>query len=268
MRFLLTNDDGIDAPGLWAAAQVLSALGSVLIVAPARNHSGYGLAHPPSASIAYEPYPVDGTLYPGVIAYALEATPAACAHIGLSGALAAEPVDLVVSGVNAGLNLGYDVLYSGTVGAALTAQMLGWPALAVSLDWGAAGEAHWEAAGRAIRQALALWQHGVDRTPTVFNVNVPNLPLSRVAGVQITTFGSETFLGKYQFATNGAAPGVIRAVRQNGGSRGRRNGAGLWEDSIAVAQGYVSITPMRPFPDVLCVVPWVEAREPAVVRHG
>lgn len=268
MRFLLTNDDGIDAPGLWAAAQVLSALGSVLIVAPARNHSGFGMAHPPSSSLTYTSYPVDDRLYPRVSAYALEATPAACAHVGLSGAFGPEPVDLVVSGVNAGLNLGHDVLYSGTVGAALTAQLLGWPALAVSLDWGKEGEAHWETAGRAIRQAMALWQHGVDRTPTVFNVNVPNVPLSRLAGVQITTLGSETFLGKYQFVANGSGPGVIRAVRHSGDLRSRRNGAGLWEDGIAVAQNYVSITPMRPFPDVLCVVPWVEAREPAVIRYS
>ncbi len=268
MRFLLTNDDGIDAPGLWTAAQVLSAWGSVLIVAPTHNHSGYGPAHPPSSSLNYTPFPVDGQRYPHVTAYALEATPAACAHIGLSGAFGAEPVDLVVSGVNAGLNLGHDVLYSGTVGAALTAQLVGYSALAVSLDWWGTGEAHWETAGRAIRQAMALWQHGVDRTPTVFNVNVPNVPLSRLTGVQITTFGSETFLGKYQFVADGATSGVIRAVRQNGDLRSRRNGAGLWEDSVAVAQGYVSITPMRPFPDVLCVVPWVEAREPAMIGRG
>lgn len=267
MRFLLTNDDGIDAPGLWAAAQVLSALGSVLIVAPSRNHSGYGAAHPPSSSLAYTSYPVDSLRYPQVTAYALEATPAACAHIGLSGAFGSEPVDLVVSGVNAGLNLGHDVLYSGTVGAALTAQLLGYSALAVSLDWWDRDEAHWETAGRAMRQAMALWQHGVDRTPTVFNVNVPNVPLGRLAGVQITTFGAETFLGKYQFVADRDAPGTIQALRHNGHIRSRRNGAGLWEDGVAVAQGYVSITPMRPFPDVLCVVPWVEAREPAALRY-
>lgn len=268
MRFLLTNDDGIDAPGLWVAAQVLSAWGSVLIVAPAHNHSGYGPAHPPAASVTYTPYPVEAPLADRVKAYALEATPAACAHLGLAGAFGGRPIDLVVSGVNAGLNLGHDVLYSGTVGAALTAHLLGWPAIAVSLDWWGDNEAHWETVAWAIHHAIAMWRRGADRTPVVLNVNVPNVPLAQVEGTRITALGSHSFLGRYRFVPDESTPHLIRALRREPLSRGRPSASSLWEDGAAVANGFVSITPLRPFPDVLCVAPWAEAPEPALISRS
>ena len=134
MNFLLTNDDGIDAPGLWAASRALAELGRVLIVAPNANYSGYGAALPPSRDVFCEAYPASGVTMPGIAAFSLAAPPAVCAQVGLSGALSRMPIDLVVSGINHGANLGRDVLYSGTVGAALTAYLLGKPAIAISLD--------------------------------------------------------------------------------------------------------------------------------------
>lgn len=268
MRFLLTNDDGIAAPGLWAAARTLAQLGSVLIVAPARNYSGYGPAHPPAASVSYTPYPVEAALVDRVRAYALEATPAACVHLALAGAFGVQPIDLVVSGVNAGLNLGHDVLYSGTVGAALTAELLGWSAVAVSLDWWEHGEAHWETVAWAIHHAIAMWQRGADRTPVVLNVNVPNVPLAQVEGTRITALGSHSFLGRYRFVPDESTPHLIRALRREPIGRGQAAAANLWEDAAAVAQGYVSITPLRPFPDVLCVAPWAEVPEPALIPRS
>ncbi|MDW8319451.1 MAG: 5'/3'-nucleotidase SurE [Anaerolineae bacterium] len=265
MRFLLTNDDGIAAPGLWAAARTLAQLGSVLIVAPARNHSGFGPAHPPASSVAFAPYPVEDSLADRVRAYALEATPAACAHMGLAGAFGGRPIDLVVSGVNAGLNVGHDVLYSGTVGAALTAHLLGWPAVAVSLDWWEQGEAHWETTAWAIHRAIAMWQRAADRTPVVLNVNVPNIPLAQVGGARITTLGTHSFLGRYRFVPDEETPHVIRALRREPLGSGQPPISNLWEDGAAVAHGFISITPLRPFPDVLCVAPWAEAPEQAAV---
>lgn len=261
MRFLLTNDDGIAAPGLWAAAEALAQLGSVVIVAPANNHSGYGPAHPPSPVVSYAPHPVDDKSLPNVTAFALEATPAACAHVGLSGAFGQQPFDLLVSGVNAGLNVGRDVLYSGTVGAALTAQLLGTPAIAVSLDWWERGAARWESARSALRQAIAMWQRGIEQTPIVFNVNVPNLPPAKLLGVRQTTFSTASFLGRYRFQPSPNGETSILAMRDDTVLRVQRNGAQAWDDAAAVAQGYVSVTPLRPFPDLLCVAPWVEIEE-------
>ena len=113
MNFLLTNDDGIDAPGLWAASRALAELGRVLIVAPNANYSGYGAALPPSRDVFCEAYPASGVTMPGIAAFSLAAPPAVCAQVGLSGALSKMPIDLVVSGINHGANLGHDVLYSG-----------------------------------------------------------------------------------------------------------------------------------------------------------
>lgn len=261
MHFLLTNDDGITAPGLWAAARALATLGSVLIVAPANNYSGYGPAHPPKETIAYKRYPAPGGDLPNVVAYALSATPAACAHIGLSGAFGRQPVDMVVSGINKGLNVGRDVLYSGTVGAALTAQLLGYPAVAASLDYSGSGVAHWESAGWAILRAIEMWRKRVEPTPIVFNVNVPNLPVLALAGVQVTAFGTASFLGKYQFGSDPHDEHTLVALRNDDRYAAQDDDPGRWWDSTAVVHGRVSITPLRPFPDLLCVAPWIETEE-------
>jgi 5'-nucleotidase len=261
MHFLLTNDDGIAAPGLWAAARTLASLGSVLVVAPASNYSGYGPAHPPEQSIAYERYFGKGCDLPNVTAYALAATPAACAHIGLSGAFGQQRIDMVVSGINKGANLGHDVLYSGTVGAALTAQLLGYAAVAASLDYSGSGVAHWESAGWAICRAIEMWRKRIEPAPLVFNVNVPNLAVQALSGVQLTTFGTNSFLGKYQFRSDPNDEHALVALRADDECLRAGNVLDVWSDSAAVECGRVSITPLRPFPDLLCVAPWIETEE-------
>ena len=169
MNILLTNDDGIAAPGIWAAAKVLARLGEVTIVAPEHNCSGYGAALPPARSISCFPYHHSEGHPDGVTAYGMAGTPATCAHAGLSGVLGGGPFDLVVSGINHGANLGRDVFYSGTVGAALTAHLLGVPAIAISLAAGPAGVAHWATAARALHQAVDLWQANAESATVVSN---------------------------------------------------------------------------------------------------
>jgi 5'-nucleotidase len=259
-HFLLTNDDGISAPGLWAAARTLATLGSVLVVAPARDYSGYGPAHPPTRTLTYRPGGTNGHAMPNVTAYALTGTPATCAHVGLSGAFSRQPIDLVVSGINAGANLGHDVLYSGTVGAALTAQLLGIPAIAVSLDYGGAGIAHWDAAGWAIRQVLGLWERRLDPAPLVFNVNVPNLPANALAGTRMAHLAPEAFLTKYRFQHDSHDDHTITVIRSDAPRAGT---ADPDSDVGALARGYVAVTPLRPYPDLLHVSPWLEVETPA-----
>lgn len=145
--------------------RALAVLGHVTIVAPASNYSGYGAALPPAQSLSCSPYRHPENYPDRVQAYILAATPTTCAHVGLSGALGGGPFDLCVSSINLGANLGRDVFYSGTVGAALTAHLLGVPAIAISLDVGLAEVAHWEAAAWALIEAVRLWQADVSGMP-------------------------------------------------------------------------------------------------------
>ena len=259
MNILLTNDDGIAAPGLWAAARALAGLGSVLVAAPARNYSGYGAALPPVKSIPYFPYTRAEGHPRGVTAFGLEAPPASCVQAGLSGALSGAKIDLVVSGINDAANLGRDVLYSGTVGAAMTAHVLGVPAVAVSLAAAPASQAHhWETAAWAIGEVVAMWlaYEGVQgAAPLLFNVNVPNLPRDEVAGVFVTCLLSrDSCLTKYAFITrtDDGAGSVMSVIPRNSP---RPASPELWSDAWAVASSYVSVTPLRLFADELHASP-------------
>jgi 5'-nucleotidase len=250
MNILLTNDDGIGAPGIWAAARTLAGLGRVTVAAPAVNYSGFGAALPPTRSVSCVPYQRGDRHPAGVTAYSLAATPAGCAHTGLSGALGGGPFDLLVSGVNHGANLGRDVFYSGTVGAALTAHLLGVPAIAISLDAGPAGTVYWDAASWALREAVRLYQANPEPSPVILNVNVPNLPASQLKGTLVTSLTDTSCLTRYRFEPDPHLENVLNVTHQDDG----RPAPKLWTDAWAIAAGYVAITPLRAIPDLLWVV--------------
>jgi 5'-nucleotidase len=246
MHFLLTNDDGIEAPGLWAAAGALASLGTVLVVAPVKNYSGYGAALPAATEISFWPYQRAGLAIAGVTAFGVSGTPATCAHVGLSGALSKRPVDLVVSGINDSANLGRDVFYSGTVGAALTAHLAGVPAIAISLDAAPSGVPHWETAAWAVEELVRTWQVRQTASPALFNVNVPNRPLSEVAGVQMTALGGTSFL--LTSAVRATSDNTLAVISPDGPAfRPTEPGSDGW----ALNRGYVSITPLRVPHDLL-----------------
>ncbi len=254
MNFLLTNDDGIAAPGLWAAARALSALGRVLIVAPSANYSGYGAALPPADEISFSLRPSPRDL-PGVLAFAVDGTPATCAHVGLSGALNSMPIDLVVSGINAGLNVGRDVFLSGTVGAALTARILGFPAIAVSLQTGNNSGEHWDTAGACLAELVQIFGETIRRDDVPYNINVPNRPLHELAGVRVTTLSAHTCLDNYQLAVKNGERLQVERIWQD---RERQHPPG--SDAWAVAHGYVSLTRLRLLRDASHeTAPWRDA---------
>ncbi len=257
MNFLLTNDDGIAAPGLWAAARALAALGRVLIVAPSANYSGYGAALPPAGEISFALRPSPRDL-PFVTAFAVDATPATCAHVGLSGALSAMPIDLVVSGINAGLNVGRDVFLSGTVGAALTARILGYPAIAISMEVGNNCGEHWDTAGACLTELVQTFGETIRLDDAPYNVNVPNRPLHELAGVRVTTLSAHSCLDNYQLAvTSGERLQVQRAWRE----REQAHPAG--SDAWAIANGYISLTRQRLLRDAGNeTAPWRDAQLP------
>ncbi|MCY3953043.1 MAG: 5'/3'-nucleotidase SurE [bacterium] len=185
MRVLVTNDDGIGAPGLAALARRAVAAGhDTFVLAPRQEMSGSGasmgslaLHHP----IEVRPWTIP-TLN-GVPAHAAAATPAACAILGCLGAVGPPP-DLVLSGINHGFNVGRSALHSGTVGAAITAAAWGAKGLAVSTAW-ADGEVHWETAA-AVALDLSGWLMDADDLRAL-NVNVPNTPHDELRGVRWAT---------------------------------------------------------------------------------
>jgi len=180
MRVLVTNDDGVFAPGLAALALAVASEGhDVLIAAPSGECSGAGAALCPlhlTGKIAYSPVTLPG-LEP-VPTRAVDGPPALAVLSACLGGFGPPP-DAVVSGINAGGNTGRAVLHSGTVGAALTAANFGRPAMAVSLALGT--PAHWETAATTAA-ALLPWLDKL-KPPSVLNVNVPNVPRAHVRGV-------------------------------------------------------------------------------------
>jgi 5'-nucleotidase len=192
MRVLVTNDDGVDAPGLAALTRALitwadasAAAGGphhqIVVVAPSSNFSGAGAAVgsvTDGTRIAYRRSQVRGA--EAVDAYGLDASPALSVIAGALGAVGPKP-DLVLSGINHGVNVGRSVLHSGTVGAALTASQLGISALAVSLRSGGRPD-HWESAADLAVALIPM----LDQAPvrTVLNLNVPSLPLAEIRGLR------------------------------------------------------------------------------------
>lgn len=178
VRVLVTNDDGVDSPGLRPLTDALRAAGhSVLAVVPLEDRSGSGTALRlrPGVPVRMRTVREDD----GVRVIGLDGDPALAVVLARMGAFGNRP-DTVVSGVNAGANTGRSILHSGTVGAALTASALGMSALAVSIA--ADNPRHWDAAAGAAVECLA-WLGGARRR-TVLNVNVPDLPAASVRGVR------------------------------------------------------------------------------------
>jgi 5'-nucleotidase len=223
---LVSNDDGIHAPGIAALATALEAVGEVWVVAPDRERSAVG-----HALTLHRPLTADQL---GPRRFAVNGTPSDCVNLALLGLLPVRP-RLVVAGVNAGSNLGDDVTYSGTVSAALEAALLGVSGLAVSLTR-PSGPASYRSAARAAARLVPLLLREPDRGATLLNVNVPPGPLR---GVKLTRLGRRLYSEK---------------VVERQDPRGRRYfwigvGPPAWEagedtDYAAVHAGYVSVTPL------------------------
>jgi len=233
LRVLVTNDDGIAAPGLSALAAAISRLGhDVVAAAPASDHSGASSAIGPMGSRdGVEVTPVELEAAPGVPAFAVDAPPALAVIVARLGAFGDTP-DVVVSGINPGPNTGRSVLHSGTVGAALTAANMGLSGLAVSIGTG--DPAHYETA--AVVGAGALGWVAAAPPKTVLNVNVPNLPLAELRGVQparLAPFGTvRTTLGE---EVEGRLQVELRETEDE---------LEPDTDTALVLAGYVAVTPL------------------------
>lgn len=229
MRILISNDDGVHAPGLLALHDALEGYGERIVMAPDQDRSGA------SSSLT-----LDRPLQPlqlGNGFISINGTPTDCVHLGLHGYLPQLP-DMVVSGINLGANLGDDVLYSGTVAAAVEGRFLALPAFAFSL----ASRAPDNLPAAAHIARLLVEQHADLALPprTVLNVNIPNLPLEHIRGIRLTRLGHRA---------RAAAP--VKVVNPRGkegwwiAAAGDVEDGGPGTDFHALMQGYVSITPLQ-----------------------
>lgn len=233
-RILVSNDDGVRAPGIAAVAQILQAIGQVTIVAPAQNQSAKGHSIVTSDPVFRE----DLTLPNGLRAIGLTATPASTVNIAIRNIVTPKP-DLVVAGINAGLNLGYSGYLSGTVAVAREAAMHGIPAIAASIAAAAPPRDLGTAAEEVLGVARRVKQYGMPPN-TFLNVSVPAVPPGGLKGYRITTQALQRY-GEEAFAEMRHPSGrtIYWNVYKEGGTG--PEGTDMW----AVANGYVSVTPMK-----------------------
>jgi 5'-nucleotidase len=232
MELLISNDDGIDATGIRVLAEAMSGLGGVTIVAPDKNRSGASNSLTLDAPIRITE--VEKSVFK------VTCTQTDCVHVALTGLLEEDP-DIVVSGINAGANLGDDVIYSGTVAAAMEGRFLGYPAVALSLVFGEHRQKHHyntaaEAAVRLVRQL----QRDPLPADTILNVNVPDCPWSEIRGFEVTRLGHRHRAEK-----------VIKTTDPRGheiywiGAAGAEQDAGPGTDFDAVRRNFISVTPIH-----------------------
>lgn len=227
MKILVSNDDGYLATGINVLTDALSEIAEVVVVAPDRNRSAASnsltLSDPLRVSkVAEGRFRVNGT-------------PSDCVHLALTGFLDEEP-DLVVSGINHGANLGDDVIYSGTVAAAMEGRFLGFPTIAVSL----VGHRHFDTAARVARELVERLARNTLPSEFIFNVNVPDRPYDELTGIKVARLG---FRHKSE--------PIVESADAHGrtiywvGPAGKGQDSGEGTDFNAIDQGAVAITPLK-----------------------
>ena len=229
MRILVSNDDGYFAAGIAALAEAMRALGDVTVIAPEQNQSGssHSLTLHRPLSVQQS---ANGFRY-------VNGTPTDCVHIALTG-LVDDPPDIVVSGINNGLNMGDDTIYSGTVAAAMEGFLFGVPSFAFSLvdrEW-----THLEAAARVARNVVARVMDSRPTAPFLLNVNIPSHERVDDAPIVVTRLGKR-HPSEPVHAMESPRGGTIYWI----GAAGAARDAGPGTDFHAVANGQVSVTPLQ-----------------------
>ena len=227
MRILISNDDGYQADGIIQLAKSLSEIAEVIVVAPSENKS----AASSSLTIGkpLKPIQIENNVY------AINATPSDCVHLALCGFIK-EPIDIVVTGINFGANLGDDVIYSGTVAGAIEGRFLGLPSIAMSLaSWECN---HFDTAGNIAKILVDQIEKAAFSNNTIINVNVPDIPMKDIMGIKRTRLGSR----------HKSAPSIQDSknpslfwIGENGKEADNVEGT----DFHAISNNYVSVTPLQ-----------------------
>ena len=235
MHILITNDDGVSAPGLLALAQAMRQFGQVSIVAPDHDWSGYGHTKHFKRPLRIE----EVTLKDGTKALATDGSPADCVALAAMGLLD-DPIDIVVSGINSDANVGYDLSYSGTAGAVKEALIWRIPGIAISLDGQRKPNPNYNLAAAVACQVMQTLLDNDLPTDIHLNVNIPNIPTQQFKGIQLTRTGHRVYRDKLEIRTDPRGNSyywiggdVPTGIPQEG------------TDIGAIALGYASITPLK-----------------------
>lgn len=229
MKILVSNDDGYLATGINVLADALEKVADVVVFAPDRNRSAASNSLTLSTPLRVKQV--------GDNRYSVNGTPSDCVHLALTGYLDYEP-DLVVSGINHGANLGDDVIYSGTVAAAMEGRFLGLPTIAVSLV--GHGLTHFDTAARVVANMVQKLESSELSADVILNVNVPDRPFDDLTGITAARLG---FRHKSE--------PVVRSKDPHGrtifwvGPAGKGQDAGEGTDFHAIEKGAVSVTPLK-----------------------
>ena len=244
MRVLISNDDGYKADGIIQLAKSLSEIAEVIVVAPSENKS----AASSSLTIGkpLKPIQIEKNVY------AIDATPSDCVHLALCGYVK-ESIDLVVTGINFGANLGDDVIYSGTVAGAIEGRFLGLPSIAMSLaSWECK---HFDTAGEIAKLLVAQINKAPLANNTIINVNVPDIPMTEINGIKSTRLGNRH---KSEPSIQDLKDPSLYWIGENG--KEADNGEGT--DFHAVSNNFVSVTPLQidltKYPEINKISEWLE----------
>lgn len=234
MKILVTNDDGVHSPGLWALAEALKDQGDVTVVAPDRDQSGVGAAMTllDVVRAAEIKSPVEG-----IEAFAVQGTPADCVILATE-ALVSEPIDIVVSGINQGANLGLDIINSGTMGGAFQGFFRGKPSIAVSVT--SLTDVRFEAGAQAAAALVATIAANGMSTPMLLNMNLPNIAADQIESVEVTKLGPRAYIESVERGHDGRRTHYW--IRHNKPvNHNVAEGTDVW----AVRNKRVSITPIH-----------------------
>lgn len=236
MNILITNDDGINAPGIIALAKEVSKEHNVIIVAPREQKS----ASSHSISI-HNPIKIREEVIEGLNckAFSVLGTPADCTQVGLS--FLEDNIDIVISGINKGLNLGIDILYSGTVSAAIEGAIYGVPSIAVSMDVDYDNKDYedYSKAVKWLMQILNIAKEKYLKSDVVLNLNIPKLNYKDIKGIKVCKIGKSTYNNEYVLLESNHEDKSYKL-------KGTRNHIEKDEtDLYYLSQGYVTLTPLH-----------------------
>jgi 5'-nucleotidase len=234
MRILISNDDGIAAPGIAALADEMKKIGEVIVVAPDKQQSAVGHAITMNSPLRVYPFHRDGEMF----GYAVDGTPADAVKMGVRFLLREQQPDLVISGINHGSNTAVSILYSGTVSAATEGTILGIPSFAISVT--THGEIDFGPAARfAAKLAPEVLRKGLPRG-TLLNVNVPAIPEQEIKGVRVTKQSQSIWDDTYEVRRDPAnreyfwLTGTMAVTDPDPDT-----------DQVAIHDGYISISPIH-----------------------
>jgi len=248
MNILVTNDDGIDAPGLWALAEAMSRVGYTMVVAPDKEQSGVGTSVSLHSGMRIDEVP---SKISGVVAFAVDGTPSDCVIVGLRQLAKGRHIDMIISGINPGANTGRDIPYSGTVMATLQGYFRRIPSIAVSLAYRERGEElHYDVAARVAESLARRVQDSNMPADVIINANIPNLPLGKIKGMATTRAATDSFYSiprsrrsESLDAAVASLPTIVDFPHQAVGGVARviEEGTDIW----AIMGDMISISPLR-----------------------